>query len=295
MPHVPLDREEYIEQAYFFRVFRERLYQNIPSQDILASIHEEVLSSTKLPMAIDFLKGEALLNGRISDGMARLTHYFAPFQAYVIMKAEEDRSKFDQRIALEILEREATYRANAPVPAGLFVYQFECLSRNKLGYDKGMLAMADDPVYDENWADWIRRSRLQLGAVDFTDLIYYRSEQYLIEQRKLAGDPDLQPRQPVLFGAKEGRIARANAGKDPLFMFAALQRQLGYPTVPRPKRATGEDRLSPTALDARLRQMEKRLQLLESEMKGNLDLSQFYAKPQNFADDEPEQPPHDEP
>jgi hypothetical protein len=283
---MPLDREEYIEQAYFFRVFRERLHQHIPSQDILASIHAEVLSTTKLPMAIDFLKGEIVFNGRISDGMARLAHYFAPFQAYVMHQAEEDRSKFDQFTALEVLEREAAYRADAAVPAGLFVYQFECLSRNKLGYDRGMLAMADDPLYDEHWAEWIRRCRLQLGTIEFADLIYYRSEQYLIEQRKLTRNPDLQPRQPVLFGAKEGRIARANAGKDPLFMFAALQRQLGYPAVPRPKRSTPEDRQSPAALEARIRQLEKRLQLLESEVKGDLDLSQFYVKPPDFTAEE---------
>jgi hypothetical protein len=33
------------------------------------------------------------------------------------------------------------------------------------------------------------------------------------------------------------------------------------------------------ALQAKLAQMEKRLQLVESELKGNLDLSQFYVKP----------------
>jgi hypothetical protein len=30
-----LDREEYIEQEYFFRVYRERLLENVPSQEIL--------------------------------------------------------------------------------------------------------------------------------------------------------------------------------------------------------------------------------------------------------------------
>jgi hypothetical protein len=33
------------------------------------------------------------------------------------------------------------------------------------------------------------------------------------------------------------------------------------------------------ALQAKIAQMEKRLQLVESELKGNLDLSQFYVKP----------------
>src|SRR5262249_8832173 len=37
MPSAILDREEYIEQAYFFRVFRERLDENVPAQEILAT------------------------------------------------------------------------------------------------------------------------------------------------------------------------------------------------------------------------------------------------------------------
>ena len=61
-----LDREEYIEQAHFFRVFAERLRENIPSQEILVTVQEEILSTTKLPMAIDFLRSEILLKGRIS-------------------------------------------------------------------------------------------------------------------------------------------------------------------------------------------------------------------------------------
>ena len=98
-----LDREEYIEQAYFFRVYRERLEDSLPSQEILSSIVEEVLATTKLPMALDFLKGEILLTGKMSDGMARLTHYFTPFQTFVMSKAEEDKSRFDQRIALYLM------------------------------------------------------------------------------------------------------------------------------------------------------------------------------------------------
>ena len=38
----------------------------------------------------------------------------------------------------------------------------------------------------------------------------------------------------MLFGEKEGRIAMANRRKDPLYLFSALQRHLGYPSVPRP-------------------------------------------------------------
>ena len=45
-----LDREEYIEQAYFFRVLRERLATNMPTQDVLSRIDEEILSTTRLPV-----------------------------------------------------------------------------------------------------------------------------------------------------------------------------------------------------------------------------------------------------
>ncbi len=275
MPAAVLDREEYIEQAYFFRAYRERLEQNIAAQEILEGIREEVLSTTKLPMAIDFLKGELLLHGRVSDGMSRLPHYFTAFQTFVMKQAEEDRGSFDLRMALLILERESEYRATQPSPQGLFIYQFECISRNKLGYDRGFQAMSEDPQYDADWREWILKCRLILGTVDFADLIYLRSEQGLIDQRRQQSNPDLQTNQTILFGSKEGRIAKANRGKDPLFMFSALQRQLAYPAVPRPIRAV-ESHLSPAALEARMKLLEKRLQLIDSEVKGNLDLSQFF-------------------
>lgn len=278
MSHAPLEREEYIEQAYFFRTYRERLEQNVATQDILALVHEEILSTTRLPMAIEFLRGEILLNGRLSEAMDRLPHYFAPFQAYVFSRAEEDKSKFDQYTALLVLEREADYRANGATPAGLFIYQFECLSRNRLGYDKGLQAMSQDPLFDDVWRAWIQKCRRQLGSIDFAELIYNASEQYYVDQRRQLSDPELGKNAKILFGAKEGRIARANLGKDPLYMFAAFQRQLGYPAVPRPPRSSRDDQLSPAAMNARLALLEKRLSLLDAEVKGNLQLDQFYAK-----------------
>jgi hypothetical protein len=276
-----LDREEYIEQAYFFRTFLERLDEDLPSQEILQSIKEEILTTTKLPLALEVLRDEMLHKGRLCEGMAILGHYFAPFQTFVMRQAEEDTTKFDQRVALQILEREARYRSENASPAGLFVYQFECVSRNRLGYDKGMTAIADDPLFDANWREWILRVRMQLGAVDFADLIYLRSEYYLEERRKLV-NPDEQASNPHLFTRQEGRIAKANRGKDPLYLFAALQRQLGYPAVPRSK-SSKDFKLHPL-LELRIQRIEKRLQLLESEAKGQLDLREFYAKPPSFED-----------
>ena len=110
-------------------------------------------------------------------------------------------------------------------------------------------------------------------------MIYFRSEFYLEERRKLI-DPNEIASAPILFGRQEGRIAKANRGKDPLYLFAALQRQLGYPSVPRSKSA--KDLKLPPHLELRLQRVEKRIQLLEAETKGQLDLSEFYAQPRHF-------------
>ena len=72
-PATLLDREEYIEQAYFFRVFRERLAQNMAAQEILDHIHEEILSTTRLPYAVQFLATELKHSGLLSSGFARLS------------------------------------------------------------------------------------------------------------------------------------------------------------------------------------------------------------------------------
>ena len=114
-----LDREEYIEQAYFFRTFHERLDEDLPSQEILASIREEILATTKLPLALDVLRGELMLKGRLCEGMKLLGHYFAPFQAFVMERAEADRTKFDPRVAFQILEREAQFRGGSTPRKGM--------------------------------------------------------------------------------------------------------------------------------------------------------------------------------
>jgi hypothetical protein len=269
-----LDREEYIEQGYFFRVFRERIEENTPAQEVLRLVREEILSTTKLPMAIDFLCGELEHRGRLSPGMVQLAHYFTPFQTFLIEKAEEDTSKFDLRVALQILEREAEYRADDPRIPALFVYQFECLARNRLGYEPGLKAIAGDPIYDAGWRNWILRIRRELGTVDFSDLIHARSEFYLDELRREERNPEFLPPFPLLFGRAEGRIAKASRGKDPLYMFAALQRQLGYPVVPRSQTVRTGPLFEPP-VDMRFQRLELRVMLLEQEQKGTVDLSKL--------------------
>ena len=86
-----MGREEYIEQAHFFRQLAERLRHNVPAQEVLASVREEVLATAKLPMAIDFLQAELRHEGVFGPAMTQLSHYFTPFQAFVVLEAENDR------------------------------------------------------------------------------------------------------------------------------------------------------------------------------------------------------------
>src|SRR6266852_4776489 len=133
-----LDREEYIEQAYFCRVFRERLASELVAQEILERIHDEILSTTCLPFAIQFLAAELKHTGLLSSGFARLPHYFTPFQTFVVRGTEDENRRFPTESGLLVLQREAEYRAAKPTPAGLFVYEFEVLCRSRLGYDEGL-------------------------------------------------------------------------------------------------------------------------------------------------------------
>ena len=279
----PLGAEEYIEQEHFFRVLRERTRDNVPVQEALAQVRDEILATTNLPLGIDYLRTETLHGGRLNPAMSRIGHYFTPFQTFVIASAEADMTHFDMPTALSILERLAGYMANRPTAPGLFIYQFECVARNRLGYDGGLTAAAADPFYDDVWKDWIIRVRGRLGAADFANLIYFRSEEHVEQVRRRLQNPDWRPEYAILFGRSEGRIARANRGKDPLYMFAALQRQLGYPRVPRVEPKTA-DKLPP-ALEARLMRLEKRITLLEAETKGTgIDLSEFMKKPEPFGE-----------
>jgi hypothetical protein len=279
----PLGREEYIEQCHLFRALGERLVESVPAQEVLSSVREEVLATTKLPMAIDFLLGELRHAGVLGPAMALLPHYFTPFQVFVVQESENSKLRFDLRVGLEILRREAEYRASSPTRPGVFLFQFEALCRNRLGYDRGLEAIAGDPGFDTTWRDWILKLRRQVGMVDLADLIYVHSEHYWQRQGggNKAGGEDTPARSEnavVLFGEREGRIALANRRKDPLFLFASLQRQLGYPEVPRVKPADQEEALLPQ-LARRLEQLESRVKLVEDEQRGGVDLTQFYERP----------------
>ena len=272
-----LNSEEYIEQGYLFQALHERLPANIPIQSVLAQVRDEVLSTTRLPLAVDYLLAELRHSGTMAPAMKQLKHYFAPFQTYLIDESESDRGRFDMRLAVDVLKREAEYRAKGFSRQGLFLYQFETLCRNRLRYDPGLLAISEDPAYDSDWQKWILIIRRQVGIIDFADMIYVRSWHY-VNRHQQGGAAPAQPQQPVLFGVREGKIALANRQKDPLFLFSALQRQLGYPEVPRriPVDDTPEKM---TQMSRRLEQLAQRLKFVEEEQRSGIDLTQFYGNP----------------
>lgn len=270
-----LSSEEYIEQAYLFQALHERLPDNIPIQSVMEQVRNEALSTTRLPLAVDYLLAELRHSGTMAPAMKQLDHYFAAFQTYLIDESENDRGRFDMRLAVEILKREAEYRAKGFSRQGLFLYQFESLCRNRLQYDPGLLAISEDPAYDADWKEWILVIRRQVGIIDFADMIYVRSWHYINRLQEGGAAGTAEPAKPVLFGIREGQIALANRQKDPLFLFSALQRQLDYPEVPRPS-PVDDSSHQIAQMTRRLEQLAQRLKLVEEEQRSGIDLSRFY-------------------
>jgi len=271
---MPLPIDEYIEQAFFFETFRSRIEEGYSAQEFLSAIRSELLATVQLPMAIEFLLTDMKHTGMLSSAMRRIDHYFTPYQTFVVAESEREESRFDFRIALEILAREAKYRSESPSIQGLFFYQFETICRNRLGYDRGLETLVQDNIYNDDWKEWLTILRKQIGLVDLAEMIFYRSDSYRLKHE----GADVVP----LFGEREGRIAFASRQRDPVFLFSALSRHLGYPSVPRPHRASEEENLVPV-LQRRIEHLENRLQLMEEELRGGVNLNRFYA---NRADTE---------
>jgi len=272
-----LSREEYVEQAHFFQALSARVRQSLPIQEVLAGLRDECLATTKLPLAVDYMLSEIRHQGAFAPAMARLDHYFTPFQSYLAEEAENDQGRFDMRLAFDILHLEAKYRAEEITLQGLFLYQFETLCRHRLSYDRGLSAMMHDPAFNRSWKDWIKIVRRQVGMVDFADMVYVRSQFFQLRQESRAL-PSSLPSDQVLFGANEGKIAWANRRKDPLFLFSALQRHLAYPQVPRPEVADQSAEALPNVL-RRLDRLETRVKLLEEEQRQGIDLTRFFERP----------------
>jgi hypothetical protein len=264
-----------VEQAYLFRGLASRMQSAEPIQEMLVHLREEILATTNLPHAIDYLLAELNHVGTMSSAMGKMTHYFTPFQTYLISEAENERGRFDMQLALAILEHEANMRSNDVQRVTLFFFQFETICRNRLNYDFGLAAMSQDPVFDDVWTRWILDIRHKIGIVDIADLVYVHSEHYKNRNSHLEEDDSPGP---FLFGVKEGRIALANRNKENLYFFSALQRQLSYPAAPKPIRKDPTEDLLPK-MKRMLERFEVRLKLLEDEQRDKgIDLSQFYDK-----------------
>lgn len=264
-----LAREEYVEQEYLFKVLRERMNATA-TQELLSSIRHEILATTRLPMAMEFMESSLKHTGSMAEAMRHMSHYFTPFQTFLMEEAEREDGKFDYLIALQILEKEAHCRAEKMVPQGIFLYQFEALSRNRLNYVEGLEAVSRDPIFDDSWTDWILLLSRQLGFLDFAEMIFVRSAYYPIVKGEETG-------QPFLFGEKEGRIALANRRKDPTYLFAAFQRHLNYPVVPRPIHEESEESLI-GKLQRTVDHLQSRVKILEDELHGGFDITKYYVK-----------------
>ena len=115
-----LEREEYIEQAYLFKALGERMRENMATQDLLLWIKEEILSTTRLPMAMDFLAAELKLQGRLPRRWRSWRIISRRFKPMWLARRKTNGAKFDISVALKILEREARYRAEGSNAAGNF-------------------------------------------------------------------------------------------------------------------------------------------------------------------------------
>ncbi len=280
-----LPQDEYVEQAYLFKLLRQRIGEQMPIQELLDQSQHELLTTTKLPMAINYLATEVKHSGLLAPAMYGLPHYFTSFQSYLVDESEQETGRFTMDGALQVLEAEANFRLQSSTCQALFFFQFEVLCRNRLSYDRGLTAISRDPSFNTEWSKWILHLRAQVGLVEFADLLFLASEHY--RNRLVASGNSLDGKGPFLFGEKEGRIAFANRKKEPLFLFSAMQRHLGYPEVPRPKPEDPNRNLLPT-LQRKVDQLEQRIQLMEQEQRtAGMDITKFYAKhkPPNFPED----------
>jgi hypothetical protein len=272
-----LERVEYVEQAYLYQLLRERTAEEMPMQDLLEQTQYELLTTTNLPIAVEYLLTELKHSGQMSPAMYKMAHYFTPIQSYLVQQAEQETGRFTMGAALQALEAEAKYRVADATPAGLFFFHFEVLCRNRLNYDKGLTALSGDPMFDADWAQWILMLRAQIGLVDLADLLLLASDEY--KTRLIDAGESLEGKGPFLFGQKEGRIALGNRLKEPLFLFGAMQRHLGYPPVPRPI-PIKEHKDAIPQLMRRVERLESRIKLLEEERRGGIDITKFYERPE---------------
>ena len=263
-----LSREEYVEQAYFFQTLRERMQQDMATQDLLDAIGQEILATTMLPLAVQFMADELRLTGGFATAMARLPHYFTPFQSYVVREAEKADGRFDFRIALEVLQREVDI-----APGRLAAGHLSLPVRGALP----------------------QPARLRSGARG-------RGRRSDLRRRLAGVDPDgpppgrvggfrrhdLRPQRAVSQAAQEGREADPlrregrpdRAGQPAQGSLVSVLRPAAPPGLSHRAASRPEDtqRYALPALERRLDRLETRLRLLEEDMRGGINLPRFYVE-----------------
>ena len=268
-----LDREEYIEQAYFFRVLRDRLADGMATQEVLERIDQEILSTTRLPYAIQFLAAELKHTGLL---VVRLRPAAALLHA------------------VSGVRRSAAPRRSAPLPAGLG--------------PAGAAARGGVPRRPAAAAGPVRLP--VRGAVAQPPRLRRRPAR---RWRPTRSTTATGRRSSTTCGGRWGwwtsptssfcgpncmcrsggggsrttsrRCRRCSArrrARSPAPTAAATRSTCSRPCngTSTTRRRRGRSRATTSAtrsqvLEARLRELEKRVKLMESEMRGQIDLSQF--------------------
>ena len=141
--------------------------------------------------------------------------------------------------------------------------------------------MAADPFYTEDWTDYILTLRTRLGDVDFADLIFVRSEQFVRERRRL--NPDFVPKfpDPLRREGGEDRPSQPRARSDvplraPYSASSDTPRSLDRagPTSSRPACCSSSKRSPSSKTGSRS---------AESDLQQDVDLAQVLVKPEDTA------------
>ncbi len=247
-----LDREEYIEQVVLLpRLPRARPRRHAGAGGPRAGRRGDPLDD-QAP-AGHLVPGHATsrATGLMAPAMARLGHYFTPFQTHVIGQAEDGREPvLDGPGPARSSSARRSSRPTARRRPGCSSTSSRPSRGTGSATRQGLDAMAADPFYDEDWRDYILALGARLGDVDFADLIYVRSAYFVTERRRK--DPDFVPKYPDPL-RREGGEDRPRQPRPrsalPLLRPPAPARLPRGPAAPAARRGRGPDRPARTARD----------------------------------------------
>ena len=135
-------------------------------------------------------------------------------------------------------------------------------------------------MYDANWQDYVLLVRRQLGAVEFCDLVYLRSEYYVVDQRRQNADYEPPVAAALRREGRQDRQGQPRPGSAVSVRRPAAPARLSGGAALQAARRHGAKL---AALVQKVKDLETRIKLVEGEVKGHVDLSQFLVKPQDFA------------